>query len=620
MRIKSDWSRQEDFSSRFLFFLLAICLVFFLLLCRLWFLQMISSEKFDELSHKNRTRHLPVSAPRGPIYDRDGVLLVGNRPAFSISVMRQDVDDPENLLDRLSLYVDEEPELLYERWKAGRRHPVYRPVSLAHDVDRSVLERVLENSYDLSGILPEVQPTRFFPFGAMASHMFGTLGEVGGEELRSGKYRAGEYLGRSGIEKAYEDYLRGTEGVRRVEVDARGKELRQWELEAPHPGQKIFLTLFKEMQLTTEQAFGEQVGAAVALDVRTGAVLALVNSPRFDPGLFARGIGSKEWKDLISDPMKPLQDRALKGQYPPGSTFKPVVVLAALEAGEASAATVVNCDGSMRLGDREFRCWKKTGHGITNLKKAMRESCDIWFYEVGLLLGIDRISEMARSLGLGEKTGITISGESSGLVPSRSWKKKRYGAPWYRGETLNASIGQGFLLATPLQLGVMTAAIANGGKVMKPVLVQRIEDWSGNVLFQQEPQMVREVPLTPGHVQTVNRAMVAVVNESHGSGWRSRLKKVVVAGKTGTAQVVRLKDEDEGDESGDENIPYKFRDHALFIAYAPADAPEVAVVVIVEHGGGGGRTAAPIAQKMLQAYFDHKQELLAPSDPASEVR
>lgn len=619
MRIRSDWARNTDLSKRFFLFSLAAAFVFVLLLSRLWYLQTINSERYDRLSEKNRTRYLPVASPRGPVFDRHGRLLVDSRPAFNISVMRQDVEEPEELLDWLSLYLEEDRQLLEERWKAGRRFPVYRPVTLAADVERSTLERVMENSFELAGILPVVHPIRHYPYGDMGAHVIGTLGEVGEEELRSGDYRSGEYQGKSGIEKVFEEYLRGQDGVRRVEVDARGKELRQWEVEPPKPGNKLFLSLDAPLQKVAQEAFGREAGSAVVMDVRTGELLAVVNSPSFDPALFARGIRSEEWKALLEDPMKPLQNRAFRGQYPPGSTFKPVVMLAALAEGAASSATTVDCQGSFEIGGRVFRCWKKGGHGLTNLKKALRESCDVWFYEVGLRLGIDGISEMAKQLGLGQETGIAIGGESSGLVPSRSWKKERFGAPWYKGETLNASIGQGFLLTTPLQLAVMTAAIANGGTVLKPYLVSRVEDWEGNLLFEQQPSVLRKTKLNPAQVETVHRAMTAVVNEPGGSGWRSRLSDVLVAGKTGTAQVVRLK-EDDGDEADYESIPYRFRDHALFIAFAPADKPEIALAVIVEHGGGGGRTAAPIAGEILKGYFARREQGEAKKTPPAQGR
>ena len=613
MNVKSQWSEKPDLTKRFLFLFLAAVAIMLLLLLRLWYLQVISAERFQQLSEKNRIRYIPISAPRGPVYDRDGHLLVDNRPSFSVSVMRQDVSDRDELLERLSEYLEIPAEDLFHRWEAGQKFPYYRPVPLAEDISREQLERVQENSVDLPGVLIDVQPLRSYPFEDVAAHVFGYLGEITEEQLRSGDYRdyrSGEYVGKSGLEKKLESYLKGKDGQRLLEVDVRGKELRVLRVQEPEPGNRVFLTLREDVQLAAEKALGEQAGAAVAIDVDTGEILAMASRPSFNPAMFARGISGAEWISLLQDSRHPLQNKALTGQYPPASTFKIVTALAALRAGAATAATRVDCNGRITLGRRDFRCWKRYGHGPTDLKKAMRESCDVWFYRVGLELGIDKLSEMALELGFGNALGFDLGGEKSGFVPTRDWKRARFNAPWYDGETVNTSIGQGFVLATPLQLATMTATVANGGTLLRPRIIKKVESWDGKILLESEPEVLHTVEFEANDLEIVQNSLEAVVNEPHGTGWAARLDQVKVAGKTGTAQVIRRRaDDEEPDEDG---IPYRFRDHALFVAYAPAEDPRIAVAVIVEHGEHGSTTAAPVARSILQAYFGLPEDRVSP--------
>jgi len=607
MGLNTGWDRSPQQSRRLLMVSLSALLVFLLLFMRLWYLQVISGQRYSELSEKNRIRYVPLAAPRGPLYDRNETLLIDNRPAFDISVLRQDVSEPDLLFTRLSDYLQVPLEELRQRWKDGRRLPPYRPVRMAEDVDRQIMEVVREHAPELPGVLVEVHPLRAYPNRELAAHLFGYIGEITEENLQDlvdKGYRAGDFIGKSGLEKVLEPYLRGSDGERLLEVDVRGKEMRSLRTRDPIPGNRVFLTIDRELQKATEDAFGDQAGAAVALDTSTGEVLALVNRPSFDPAQFARGISPEEWKSLLQNPRHPLQNKALRGQYPPGSTFKIVTALAALKAGVATARTKVDCEGAITIGNREFRCWKKHGHGPTDLKKALRESCDVWFYQVALDLGIDKLSEMAFALGLGEPTDILLEGEKGGLIPTRDWKHQRFNERWYDGETVIAAIGQGYVLATPLQLAVMTAAVANGGKVMRPQLVRRIEDMAGNEVFVQTAEVQREVPLSARNLAAVRKGLEAVVNEPHGTGWRSKLNGIRVAGKTGTAQVVRRKSTEEEElQTGEDKTPYRFRDHALFVAYAPAEKPRIAVAVVVEHGSHGSTSAAPIAREMFRSYF-----------------
>ncbi len=612
MNVKAGWLDFSGTRKRFLLLSLAATLVFALLLLRLWYLQVISAERYLELSEKNRIRHVAIAAPRGPIYDRNGELLVDNRPSFGISVLRQEVDDPEELLDRLADYLQVPREDLQKRWDAGLRFPSFRPMPLAEDISRDMLELVQENSVDLPGVLIEVRPMRSYPYAESAAHLFGYLGEITEAELQSGEYegyRPGDYVGKSGLEKSMESTLRGVAGQRRVEVDVRGKELRLLKILDAAPGNKVYLTIDRKLQQATEAAFGEAAGSAVVMDPRTGAVLALASQPSFNPAVFARGITGEEWISLLQNPHHPLQNKAIKGQYPPASTFKIVTALAALKAGVAHPGTSVNCSGSFSLGDREFRCWKKHGHGRVDLKKALKESCDVWFYQVGLELGIDRLAQMAYDLGLGEALGFPLEYEKSGLVPTRQWKKKRFNARWYDGETVIASIGQGYVLTTPLQLATMMTTVVNGGTVLRPQVVRRVETLGGEVVREVGPEVIKSSSLSPNDLKVVLKALDAVVNEPGGTAWSSRLEPVHYGGKTGTAQVVRLRD----DRDRKREAPYRFRDHGLFVGYAPVENPEIVVAVVVDHGGGGGSAAAPVARKIIASYFGIEDPPPAPA-------
>ncbi len=383
-----------------------------------------------------------------------------------------------------------------------------------------------------------------------------------------------------------------------------GRLLRMLQAEVPEPGKKVYLTVDLELQKAAVEAFGERAGAAVVLNIHSGEVLAMVSLPTYNPAAFARGINPDEWRDLLADRRNPLQNKAITGLYPPASTFKMIVALAALREGIATPDRVIQCDGDLVVGDSRFRCWKRQGHGPTDFKKALRESCDVWFYQVGLELGIDKMAEAAKEFGLGSSLGFSLPGERSGLMPTREWKRRQLNESWYAGETVIAAIGQGYVLTTPLQLAVMTAALANGGKILKPQIVKSIEDWNNNNTHLFEPELIRQLDYSPAHLQAVNEGMFAVVNELRGTGRLAQLEEIMVAGKTGTSQVVRrLSDEEEDLLTGDEDIPYRQRSHGLFVAYAPAEDPEIAVAVVVEHGQSGGGVAAPIARDIISRYF-----------------
>lgn len=600
-------------SRRLLGLSIGIAALFFLLLLRLWYLQIIKAESFQNLSESNRLRLVPVAASRGAILDRNGAIMVDNRPSFSVAVIPQEVTDRDAFLARLAQLLGVDPAELREKWDKGSRRGRFRPVILASGITRDQLEILEENRLSLPGLDIEMHPIREYPHGLLGAHLFGHLGEMTEQELGSDRfkgYNPGDYVGKSGIERNWETDLHGADGGRQIEVDAMGRFLRTVSEKAPTSGNSLVLTVDLEIQKAAEAAFGSQAGAAVALEVNSGEVLAFVSTPSFDPALFAGTLPAKQWKEYLEDKRHPLTNKALKGQYPPGSTFKIITALAGLEEGLIDEHTTVVCTGSYRMGNRAFGCWNRKGHGTVNLNKALRESCDVYFYRLGEQLGVDRIALHARKFGLGVPFGIGLDNEKSGLIPDSRWKEKRFGKKWLRGETLPVSIGQGYVLMTPIQLAAMTAAVANEGTIYRPRLVKRIISPDGTVLRETGPEIMGRVDMSHRSFSLVKQGLFAVVNEPGGTGAAARLYEVRTAGKTGTSQVVKLR------KGG--GIPYQYRDHALFVAFAPYEKPEIAVAVVVEHGEHGGSAAAPIAGRIFRAYFEGKGVIRKPK-PQSAV-
>jgi penicillin-binding protein 2 len=493
-------------------------------------------------------------------------------------------------------------------------------VRLAGDLSYDQFARVESHLYALPGVFTDRRPRRHYVEGSLGAHVLGYVGEIQRAQLETrayADYRPGEVIGQAGVESLLQTELRGRAGGRNLVVDAAGRVAEVLDEIEPVQGGSVTLTIDRDLQRAAEAAFlpdvlGERsrLGAVVALDVRTGDVLVLMSKPSFDPNDFAGGFDAKAWQRLTEDEWRPIQNRAISGQYPPGSTYKAIVAAAALEEGIADPDKKLYCPGSFRLGRRTYRCWKREGHGWVDLHRALVESCDVFFYQTGLELGIDRLAFFARGFSLGRRTGLRIPHEQSGLVPTSAWKERRFAEPWMRGETVSASIGQGFDLVTPLQLAVAYAAIANGGKLVRPRLVLRTEDLDGTVHDGPAPEVRGTVPVAPEHLLRIRVALEGVVNEPRGTGGRARVRGVRVAGKTGTAQVVGL-EHTEGLE--DDEITFRQRDHAWFVAYAPADAPEIVVVAILEHGGHGGSAAAPVVQRVLAAYFGEDETPPVPS-------
>jgi len=582
--------------------------LFFLLLSRLWYLQVIDADNLLNQSENNRLRFVPVAAPRGAILDRNGKVLVTNTPSFSVAVIPQDVKNKELLIDNLARYLNLDRKEIEDKWNKGQGRAKYYPLVVASGITRDQMEFLEENRLALTGVNIEMKPIRAYSYGVLASHLLGYLGEVSEDELNSERYQeynAGDYTGKSGIERSWEAFLHGVDGGRRIEVDARGRFLRTVVETGSSVGNTVVLTIDLEMQQAVEQALGDRAGAAVAMDVNTGEVLAFASSPDFDPALFTGRMPPDKWKQYLEDERHPLENKALKGMYPPGSTFKIITAIAGIEEGLIDQHSSVECPGYYKFGNSNFRCWERKGHGHVELKKALRESCDVYFYKLAERLGVDRIAKYAKLFGMGAPLGIGLDNEKAGVIPTEQWKVKRFGKKWFQGETLSVGIGQGYVLTTPIQLASMIATVANEGTIYKPHLVKRVIDSDGQVLKEFAPQVIGKTGLKPETYRLVKEGLFAVVNEPRGTGGMSRLYEVKVAGKTGSSQVVKLRD-------GKGFIPYRFRDHALFVAFAPYDKPEVAVAVVIEHGEHGGSAAAPVAGRLMRAYFEGKGVIKKP--------
>ena len=600
-----------------------LALVFALFAGRLFQLQLIEGEDLRRRSEQNSVRTLRIEAPRGEIVDRDGRAVATTRPAFGLQVVPEDLRAADVTFAALGQLLGSDPASFAAALGSPRRAARFKPVRLADDLTPDQLARVEVHRYALAGVATDVRPRRHYVEGSLAAQLLGTLGEVRSDQLEREQfesYRPGDVIGQSGVEALFEAQLRGQAGGRNVVVDVAGREVDVLEEVRALPGRRVVLALDLDLQHAAEQAFGEVVlpgdppktGAVVALDARTGDVLAMVSWPSFDPNAFAGRIDAASWKALTTDEWVPLQNRAIQNQFPPGSTFKAFVAAAALHAGVIDEHTTVFCPGSYWYGGRAYRCWKHGGHGNVSLHQALRSSCDVFFYTAGVKLGIERLAAFGTLLGLGHPTGIGLGHEASGVMPSSDWKQRRFGERWYPGETVSVSIGQGYDLVTPLQLAVGYAALANGGQVMRPRVALRVESRDGKTLEEFPPEVLANLELAPSHVEAVLRGLEAVVSEVGGTGGRARVAGVRVGGKTGTSQVVSL---ERTKGLAEHDIPIRYRDHAWFVAFAPVEAPEIVVAVLVEHGLHGSSAAAPIAQRVLQRYFEKTGRIAPPAPP-----
>ncbi|MDG2333624.1 MAG: penicillin-binding protein 2 [Myxococcota bacterium] len=590
--------------------LIAIVMImaFLIFVIRLFQLQILEGADLASRSHRNSVRTLRLEAPRGDIVDREGRSLATTRPAYRVRVIPNELRNAEREYRVLAEFLERDSSEFAEAVGTPRGRRRFQPVALETDLSYFQHAQVESHRYALPGIVTDTTPRRHYPGKASAAHLLGSIGEIDSKKLAldiTPKYRAGDVVGKSGLESKHESHLRGKVGGRNIVVDVAGREIEVIDEVQPIPGGRIVLTLDLDLQRSAEEAFRSvpgRRGGLVALDPRNGEVLALVSEPAYDPNEFAGGIDSETWQGLISDESRPLRNRAVSGQYPPGSTYKAVVGVAGLSEGVLDPEEEVFCPGEFRLGRHTYRCWKRGGHGNVDLDEAMMGSCDVYFYKLGIELGVDTIAKYAKKFGLGRKTGIELQGEMPGLVPSREWKERARGERWLKGETVSASIGQGFNLATPVQLAQAFSILSNGGTLHRPHLIKRSEAWDGSAREIPEAKPSEVTDLDPEVLARISQSLVATVQAPGGTGSGARVEGVVVGGKTGTSQVVSL---ERVRGLAPDQIPLRYRDHALFVAFAPEVNPEIVVAVVVEHAlGGGGASAAPIAQKVLSTYFE----------------
>ncbi|HSB79682.1 MAG TPA: penicillin-binding protein 2 [Candidatus Methylomirabilis sp.] len=573
------------------------------LLLRLWYLQILEGGYYSALSTNNRLRVRPVEAPRGFILDRHGEILVENRPTFDLYATPEDVKNPAEVAAVLAGVLGTTPEEIRAKLAEGRDRP-YQPLLLRKDLNDRMMVAVEERRLDLPGISLRIRPIRAYPSGGIAANLLGYVSEVNQTQLAQKEYqdfRPGENLGQSGVERRFDGFIRGVDGGEQVEVDARGRAMRLVSRIEPRSGSNIILTIDKRIQEAAEAAFAGKKGTVVAMNPTTGEILAMVSRPSFDPNLFAQRLTGEEWQQIATDPSHPLQNRAYQAQYPPGSIFKLVVAIAGLESGALTPETKFNCPGQFYLGNVKFDDWKKGGHGTLDLKDAIKNSCNVYFYQAGLRVGIDEMVRVAKAFGLGAPPGLGLGDEVKGNLPNPQPRKR--GQPgWTPGNTVISSIGQGLVVTSPMQLLGLVSAIANGGTIYRPWVVKQVVSLSGEVLEEYEPQAVRQVPVKPETLAFIRHAMLGVVEG--GTGARAKVPGITIAGKTGTAQVVK-----KGEGKGHAEL----KDHGWFVSFAPVDNPQIAVVVLVENGGFGGLVAAPVAKAVYEAALGPNQPIAGAS-------
>jgi len=575
-----------------------IILLALIVLCmRLFDLQILKGDDMRKLSEQNRVRIKKILAPRGMVYDRNGKVVADTRPSFNLYVIREDIRDFNQTVDGLAKLLRLDREEIITKLKEARDYPSSFPVKIESDLNMDQVAKVEANKFYLPGVTIQIEPKRNYPYGIMLAHVLGYVSEVSSEELKTKEYKEyapGDYVGKFGLEKQYEQYLRGIDGAQRVEVDATGREVRVLDTRDPIAGNSLHINIDMDLQVAVEKAFEGKKGGCVVSDPKTGGVLALVSRPAFDPNKLSSGVTKDYWAQISNDKTHPLQNRSTQGRFPPGSTFKMVPALAALDKGIINEHTFFSCSGGFFFGNRTFKCWKKGGHGSVAVRRGIVESCDVFFYNTGLKAGVDRIHDMAKIIGLTKLTGIDLPGEKAGLVPSTEWKQKTFGEKWYEGETVSVAIGQGAVWLTPVQLMQLAAFIANEGVTFKPQIVKRVVAPQGKVLKVFEPVMSANANISKQAIALVRDAMKGVVNEPGGTAYASRLQNINMSGKTGTAQSTSA-----GLGKGD---------HAWFVAFAPHENPALAMAVLVEYGGHGASTSAPIAKIITQSYLNREQK------------
>jgi penicillin-binding protein 2 len=604
-----DWYRKRLFVSACI-----VLPVFAALFFRLLYLQIIEGDYYKQLSETNCIRIQNFDSPRGLIFDRNGVLLVDNQPSYDAGLVLKDAKPLGQALQHLASYLDlseDEIETTIERKKSLA---AMKPITIKENISRNLLGFLEANRYDIPGLVIDVRLKRRYVFADTTAHILGYLGEVSSAELageRFMSYRRGDIVGKYGIERSYEDILKGVRGGRQIVVDARGRLSTVLDTIASVPGSNLFLSIDVALQQKAESLLRGTVGAVVAIEPFSGKVLAMASSPSFDPNHFIDGMSKEQWEQLSKNRQRPLENKAIQAEYPPASTYKIVTAIAGLEEGVIDEKTTFNCPGYLKFGDRDYRCWRKGGHGTVNVIRALAESCDVFFYQTGLRLGVDRLASYAKAFGLGAPSGIHLDGEAPGLIPTSAWKKKKTGVPWQMGETLSIAIGQGYNLVTPLQNALVISAIANGGYLMTPFLVERIESPEGDILEETQSAVKGKMAISAKTLGLVQKGLWEAVNGPSGTAKLARLETIGVAGKTGTAQVFSRK----SSGSDEERRALHLRSHAWFVAYAPFSSPKIAVSVIVEHGEHGASAAAPIAAEMIKTYLGTSLEKSTQDEP-----
>jgi len=564
--------------------------LFFLIALRLWYFQIYNGQEYARKATDNLIQQQSIYAPRGLIRDRDGTILAENKPAYGLAIIREDSRDIEAALRQASQWTEVPLQEVREKFKAGKeRVKPFKRQLLIRNLDYQTLAEIETHLMEWPEFRIITLPLRHYPHGRVVSHILGYVAQADEKELQNNpELQLGDTIGKQGLELSFQEALRGDKGLKQLEVNAQGRELKNSIIEEPVPGKDLTLTIDLDLQQHAWEQLGNHTGVVVVLEPFSGDIQALVSKPAYNNNLFVQGIDQETWHGLLSDPDHPLQNRAIQSSYPPGSVFKLVVAPCALNNGAVTPEKEFFCPGHYKLGRRVFRCWRKGGHGWMDMREAIKQSCDVYFYKVGEKLGVDAISAYARKYGFNAKTGINLPNENPGLIPSKEWKLRRFGRRWQGGETLNLSIGQGYTLVTPLQVARHLGALVNGGYLLKP-----------NLIEDAEPTVQQELPLKQSERDMVIQSMLAAVEEPHGTCWRLRTKNATVGGKTGTAQVVKLKEEDREKET--EEIRYKFRDHAWMASFAQQGKQTYVVVVLIEHGGHGSSAAGPVAK----AVFDH---------------
>lgn len=614
-RLKDHSRENRTFTFRAIIAFILVVIMLGVLLGRMYYLQVIEHDRYAAMSEDNRVQLQPVPPTRGLIYDRNGTLLADNRPSYSVTILKEEMKDLDKTLEDLKALIPiTDREISRFKKRLNQRRRPFQSVPVRFRLSEEEIAKISVNYHRLPGVRVEAELIRYYPYGESLVHAMGYVGRINERELKKvdeTNYAATHYIGKLGIEKFYEEALHGEVGFQKVETNARGRVMRVLEREDPRPGQDLVLHLDLQLQQITEKLLEGRRASVVAIDPKTGGILALVSTPAYDPNLFVTGISTKNYAALRESDDLPLFNRAIRGRYPPGSTVKPMVALSAIDTGIVSPNYTIFDPGFYTLtrGGRKYRDWKRGGHGRVNMYDSLAQSCDVWYYDVAHKMGVDPMSRYLGMFGFGQVTSLDLPEALGAILPSKEWKKRARKQPWYTGDSLNMSIGQGFFVATPLQLATSMAVIANRGKWVAPRMlkgVKALDDAGQELLQAPDFSLLKEPPADvklnkEQHWDDIIQGMKDVMHSKKGTARKSGAdSSYLIAGKTGTAQVVGIKQDEEYDA---EKLAEIHRDHALFVAFAPADDPKIALAVIVENGGGGSSTAAPIARKVMDAYL-----------------